>query len=200
MQGPGIFNLDHADRIARLHEPLGYWNALALFCAMAVPIALRAAAGGARSETGRLLGFVALVPLLAATILTYSRGGIVVLLAALAVQFAVSPDRARLAAFAGLGLLACAPVTILGLALPDLTVNGLKVSARADDGVLFLAALVAGVAAAVALFRPLTRAGERLAARQAGRSAAAWPWRPASWVWWCWWPARPCPRAVWPAR
>src|SRR3954471_8879926 len=61
INGPGIFNLDHAERIARLHEPLGYWNALALFCAMAVPIALRAAADGARTEVWRLLSFVALV-------------------------------------------------------------------------------------------------------------------------------------------
>src|SRR4051794_37674803 len=108
--GPGIFDLAHSERFARLHEPLGYWNALALFCAMAVPIALRAAAGGARSDTGRRLGFVSLVPLLAATILTSSRGGIVILVAAVAVQLAMSPDRARLVAFAGAGLLAAVPV------------------------------------------------------------------------------------------
>jgi hypothetical protein len=165
INGPGIFDLDHAERIARLHQPLGYWNALALFCAMAVPIALRAAAGGARTERARLLSFLALVPLLCATILTYSRGGIIVLLAALAVQLATSSDRTRLAAFAGAGLLASVPAVVLGLALPDLVDNGVAQSARADDGVLFLAGLVLGVVAAVALFRPLTRLGERLAAR-----------------------------------
>src|SRR3954470_1421968 len=166
IHGPGIFNLDHSERIARLHEPLGYWNALALFCAMAVPIALRAAAGGARSESGRLVGFLALVPLLATTILTYSRGGIVVLVAALAVQMAMSPDRARLVAFTGAGLLAAVPVTVVGLSSHDLTTNGLKESARADDGMLFLAALIAGVVFAVAVFRVLSRAGDRVAARQ----------------------------------
>src|SRR3954471_10612230 len=105
INGPGIFNLDHAERIARLHEPLGYWNALALFCAMAVPIALRAAADGARTEVRRLLSFVALVPLMTTVILTYSRGGIVVLAAGLAVQLAISRDRRRLALIAAAGLL-----------------------------------------------------------------------------------------------
>lgn len=163
---PWIDGLDHAQRLARLHEPLGYWNALALFCAMAVPIALRAAAV-ARSELGRLLGLLALIPLLTATILTYSRGGIVVLAAALAVQLAVSRDRARLAAFAGAALLASAPAIVAGLALPELTKNGVPESARVDEGLAFLAALIAGTVAAVALFRPLSRASERLAARPA---------------------------------
>src|SRR5260370_23167568 len=50
---PGLFNLNQTGPLPRLQEPLGYWNALALFVAMAVPIALALAAGGERSPARR---------------------------------------------------------------------------------------------------------------------------------------------------
>jgi len=40
----GALDFNHTQFFSRLRAPLAYWNALALFCALAVPIALRAAA------------------------------------------------------------------------------------------------------------------------------------------------------------
>ncbi len=37
---PGLFNLNQTGPLPRLQEPFGYWNALGLFLAMGVPIAL----------------------------------------------------------------------------------------------------------------------------------------------------------------
>ena len=34
---PGLFDLDHANGISRLRAPIEYWNALGLFCVLAVP-------------------------------------------------------------------------------------------------------------------------------------------------------------------
>ena len=44
----GVFDLNQTGPLPRLQEPLGYWNALALFVAMGVPIALALAATDAR--------------------------------------------------------------------------------------------------------------------------------------------------------
>src|SRR5919109_539093 len=53
---PGVFDLNPSTGISRLREPIGYWNALALFLVMAVPAGLAAAAELALSEgRGRLL-------------------------------------------------------------------------------------------------------------------------------------------------
>ena len=45
----GLFNLNQTGEVPRLQQPLGYWNALALFLAMAVPIALGFSADPSRS-------------------------------------------------------------------------------------------------------------------------------------------------------
>ena len=37
----GLLDLDHTRDLARLRSPLGYWNALALVCVTAMPVALR---------------------------------------------------------------------------------------------------------------------------------------------------------------
>src|SRR5439155_270606 len=66
--GPIDFN--HTQFFSRLRAPLAYWNALALFCVLAVPIALRAA------TDRRRLALPAAVLLLTTIGLTYSRGGV----------------------------------------------------------------------------------------------------------------------------
>ena len=159
-----LLDFGDSQSIARLREPIGYWNALALLLVMAVPIAVRAAADVAASARARLLALMALVPLLTAVVLALSRGAIIVLLAALAVQLALSADRRRLLAVAGAGLVASVPAIVLGLSLADLTTDGLGEAERADDGLLLLAALIAGVLAAAALARQILDADERLAA------------------------------------
>ena len=52
---PGLIDLNHTERFSRLRAPLDYWNALALVCVMAVPLAVRAGTdlGGTRPRCAR---------------------------------------------------------------------------------------------------------------------------------------------------
>ena len=153
---PGLIDLDHANGISRLRAPIEYWNALGLFCVLAVPIAVRAGADLDRSLRLRAAGLLSLVILLTTLALTYSRGGLLVLIAALALLVAMGPDRPTLAACAGIGILGAIPAVLVGVTSNDLTstkIGGLSLSARADDGALMLAALLAGMVLALVLLR-----------------------------------------------
>src|SRR5436190_143786 len=75
----GLIDLDQTAFFSRLRAPLAYWNALALFRVLAVPIALRAAAARERSLLQRRAALLALIALLVTIALTYSRSGIAVL-------------------------------------------------------------------------------------------------------------------------
>ncbi len=71
--------------------------------------------------------------------LTYSRGGILSLLVALAVLVAIGPDRLRLAAYAVLGIVAAVPAYLVAVVRDDLTTDGVVQAERADDGLILLA-------------------------------------------------------------
>src|SRR5215210_2976342 len=148
---PGIFDLNHSERIARLNEPLGYWNALAMFLVLGVPLALRSALAAERSRLARAAAVASLVLLLTAIVLTYSSGGLVVLAAAFALQAALAHDRPRLLLVAGAALVGCAPAALAGLLLGDLTEAGVAELARANGGAVFLVLLLLGAAGAALL-------------------------------------------------
>ena len=76
--------------LARLAEPVGYWNALALVAAMAVPGLLWLAGGEERWGPGRRRGAQ---PGIVTVLLTYSRGGILALGMAAGVTVAFLPRR-----------------------------------------------------------------------------------------------------------
>jgi hypothetical protein len=153
---------DGTGDFSRLREPLGYWNALALFCAMAVPAALRLAADDQRAPRLRLAGQLALVPLLVTISLTYSRGGFVALAVVLAVTIAAGPGRLRLAAIAAPGAAGAAPALLVAFLRDDLTTDGLSVSDRTGAGLMLLAALLAGCAVATLLGARLIAAGRSI--------------------------------------
>jgi O-antigen ligase len=177
---PGIVDFDQTSRFSRLRAPLDYWNALGMVCVLAVPIALRAAADPWLESRWRLAALAAAIPLLTTLALTLSRGGMLVLLAAVLLLVAIGPDRLRLVAATGIALAGTIPAAALAIASNDLTDEGVKVSERADDGTFVGLALVAGIALALALGRRLVDDGDRLqlgprgAARlkRAGRVAA----------------------------
>ncbi len=169
---PGVIDLNHTERFSRLRAPLDYWNALALVCVMAVPIAARAGADLGGRMRGRVLAIVALVPLLTTIALTYSRGGLIVLAVALALLIGVGPDRLRLAAAVGAGLVGAVPPILVTFLSDDLTTDGLKVADRTGEGLLFLAATVAGLALTLVLARRLVRAGDRVVLSAAGARRA----------------------------
>lgn len=169
VQIPGLLDLDHTSDFSRLRAPLGYWNALALICVLATPLAIRLAADP--DARPRLRGFsvVALLMLLVTIGLTYSRGGILSLLAALAVLIAIGPDRLRLAAYTGLGVAAAVPAYVVAVVRDDLTTDGLAVAERADDGGILLAALIVGGVGAVLAARRLRSVDGRLELGERGR-------------------------------
>ncbi len=87
---PALF--EDGGRIARLREPIGYWNALALLAGAAVPLGLWvAAARGGR--VGRPLGALLVYAAVLATMLTQSRAGLVALVVGLAMWLALSSVR-----------------------------------------------------------------------------------------------------------
>ena len=80
-------------RIARLRNPIGYWNALALACALALPLGLWIATRRAWRREVRAGGAVLLYLAFVALVLTYSRAGIVVAAVAVLLWLALVPAR-----------------------------------------------------------------------------------------------------------
>jgi O-Antigen ligase len=148
-------------RLARLRSPVGYWNALALVAAFGIPIALWAATRHSRRV--RSGSVVALYALLIALVLTYSRGGVLAALVAIAAWFALSRER-----FAGVTAFAAAAVPAglvlaVALQLPGVAEDEQLRSVRVDDGAWFalLFVLGAGLAFAAAYFERYRPGPER---------------------------------------
>jgi len=97
--------------LARLREPLGYWNALGLLAAMAVPGAMWL---GARRE-GTAVGRACAYPLLGIALVTlmfsYSRGALAALVGGLVLWFAIVPLRLRSLVVLGVGALGAGAMT-----------------------------------------------------------------------------------------
>jgi hypothetical protein len=92
---PGRFGNFNANSTYRLFVPLGYWNALGCFAAIASLIALGIGVLG-RERPLRIAAAVSLVPLIATLYFTFSRGAWGSLAVGVAATFAVSPLRLRL--------------------------------------------------------------------------------------------------------
>src|SRR4051812_46341894 len=146
---PGIFPADHlADVLpnaaTRLSYPLGYWNGLAIFVALGLPLLLRAAVSS-RVPLLRAAA-VAPVPVLAATMyLSSSRGGVAVAVVA-GIVFAVLSGRARAVAALVVGAVGSA-AAIAVLAARPVLVDGPFGTSRTESagleaGLLILAICV----------------------------------------------------------
>ena len=159
---PGLF--PDGARVARLRNPIGYWNALALVAALAFPLGLWLAAGRGHARLLRATGVVLLYVAGIALVLTYSRAGIVVAAAGICLWLWLARDR-----FEGLAMLVAAGVPAVCVVAWASTqpgiVDHLQTSAtRERAGAWFALALVLGVAAALGLSHYAARAGERLSA------------------------------------
>jgi hypothetical protein len=173
---PDLFH--QAGEFSRLRAPVQYWNALALFCAMAVPIVLRLAVDETRPRGVRLAAVGALPVYLATMGLTYSRGGVLAGLAAVGVLLWLGGARLRSLLALGLGLAGAAPSLAVGFTSHSLTTNGLSVAARRGPGLLLGGLLVAGIVGAVAVDRWVLDAEARTPpdparARRVGRGLLA---------------------------
>ncbi len=147
----GAFN---ADAGYRLFVPIGYWNALGIFAAIASLIALGVSTFG-RGRALRILAAVALVPLTSTLYFTFSRGALVALAVGILAVFALSPQRLRLLG----GFSALVPIPAAGVLIASraaaLTHQAIAVSAAAHAGhrlALELALLAAGQAAVAAAY------------------------------------------------
>lgn len=166
-----------AERTARLRAPLEYWNALALLAAMAIVLALWAAVRREHARAVRIAAAILVFLAAVALLLTYSRGGAVVALLALAAALVVSRERVDAVA----ALFVCLPpAVVLGawaLAQPGIVENGQPYDRRLDDGLqlgvgLLLAGGIVGALAYLGLkheerWRPrisVNVSGKRLAA------------------------------------
>lgn len=136
------------ERSARLREPVGYWNALALVFAMCVPLALRFAADRERRAWARAVPTSALAGALVGVVLTGSRGGVLVAFVAATVWLALAPERRAGILALAVALPVAGAVAAVALALPGVTETGAALAERRQDGALFGLALAAGLAAA----------------------------------------------------
>jgi hypothetical protein len=164
-------------RIARLRAPLGYWNELALLGDVAVPVALWLAAPRGWRAVVRAAGALLLYAAVVTLLLTYSRFGIALAVAAAAGWVVLDHDRVESIVTAALAGAAGAGAFGVAYALPGITKDGQSHATRVHDGwvfglvVLALAGVVFGVALALARAetrRPLAperrRQVERIAA------------------------------------
>ena len=133
--------------LARLRSPVGYWNELALLGDVAVPVALWLAAPRTRRAGVRAGGAVLLFAAVLVTLLTYSRFGVALAVAAAAAWIVLDRDRVEGLVTAVLGGGAAAAVFAAALALPGITKDGQARSVRAHDGWIFALAVLAAVAA-----------------------------------------------------
>jgi tetratricopeptide (TPR) repeat protein len=168
--------LDPDETYARLEAPYGYWNAVGLTAALAVPSLLWL--GARRTGHGVLnsLAFPALGVVLVTMMLSYSRGALLALAFGLAVWFATVPLRLRGLAVLLTAVACAAPVVAWAFSRDDLTSNNVAIAQRTSAGhtlgllvvamvvVLLLAGLTIGFAAARRPPSPRTRRRAGIAA------------------------------------
>jgi len=164
---PGLY--DDYGRLARLRYPVGYWNELALLAAASVPLALWLVGRRSFDRRVRVGGALLLYAALVVAVLTYSRVGIVLTVAAAVTWLAF--DRERLVAVGPLAVAWVVGALVAGAALllPGVADNGQSDDVRLEDGLAFGAALVIG--AAVVFFatrRVQDRAVDERVARRIG--------------------------------
>jgi O-antigen ligase/polysaccharide polymerase Wzy-like membrane protein len=160
---PGLY--DDYGRLARLRYPVAYWNELALLAAASVPIGLWLVGRGG-DRRARIAGAVLLYGALVVVLLTFSRVGVILSVLAAIVWLAL--DRRRLLVVGPLAVawVAGGVVGGIGLLLPGVSDNGQPHDVRVQDGLLFGAAVIVGVAAVVVALRfVLGRAVDRRVAR-----------------------------------
>jgi tetratricopeptide (TPR) repeat protein len=154
---PGLYS-DYG-RLARLRYPVGYWNELALLAAASVPLGLWLAGDARTDRRARIGGALLLYASLVVAVLTYSRVGMVLTVAAALGWLAL--ERNAIAPLAVAWIVGAA-VAGIGLLLPGVGDDGQSHHARVQDGLIFGAALILGAAVVASASRfVLARAVDR---------------------------------------
>jgi O-antigen ligase len=146
---PGLIDLNQTGPIPRLQQPFGYWNALALFVAMAVPMALALCIDRTRSPQLRLAALVGIELMFLTIAFTYSRGGLVALVVALGVALTLGGGRLRGLLWLGVALAATILPMVLGLVSHSLNTAHVSLSQRSSTGAELAGVVVVSVIALV---------------------------------------------------
>ncbi len=177
-----LIDLDQTAIFSRLRAPLDYWNALGLVCVLAAPLALRLATDFTRARPARLRALLALAVLLVVLGLTYSRGGVLALLVAIAASTWLGGPRLRGLAVFLLAAVAAVPSLAFAFTQGPLTHDHVALRQRVGPGLLLGLVLALSLAALAALAWRLMAvearsepdpATERRLSRQLGRGALA---------------------------
>jgi O-antigen ligase len=147
-------------RLARLRSPIGDWNALSLLGDLALVLGLWR--GARRQVDGVVLVFVATI----ATLLAYSRGGVLIGVLVAAAWLALASKRFEALVTLALGGGAGVGVAGVSLLLHGVTHNHQSHASRAHDGVLFLLVVIVLGVVAAALARRAFRLEPTPAAQQ----------------------------------
>lgn len=128
-------------RIARLRDPVGIWNELALLGDIALPLGLWIA-----TEVRRRAGLLLVYGWTVAILLTLSRGGAIVAVLVCALWIALASRRFESLVSLVVAGLPGAVVAGIAFALPGVTSDGEPHSTRVRDGLVFGLLLLAGAA------------------------------------------------------
>ncbi len=146
---PALFS-DGA-RVARLRNPVGYWNSLALVAATAMPLGLWASSARRHHPAARALGAVLVFLAELSVVLTYSRAGIAVAVLAAAAWVALERDRLESLATLVLVTPVAALVGLWAFSRPALTDDLQPYADRVGDGAWFGVFASLGAAVVVSL-------------------------------------------------
>jgi hypothetical protein len=138
----GLFDLNQTSTFARLQAPFDYWNALALFVAFAVPIALVIAVDRDRSRRERLAALLAVELMLLVVGLTYSRGGLIALVVAVGVSLALARTWLRSLMLLAAAAVASAPPLWMALSVHSLSGANVSLGDRGAGGAEFAVVLI----------------------------------------------------------
>jgi O-antigen ligase len=138
---------------ARLHYPLGYWNANGAIFGMGVAMALWMSRQAAWTAL-RWLAVAAIPTTLLALYFTYSRGGLLALVVAAGLTIALSRDRLWLLLTLAIGALGAVPAVLAVQARRSLA-DDVTNQAAVNQGVTVLLILLGGIVLTLALFAAL---------------------------------------------
>jgi len=162
------------DRVARLQEPVGYWNALALLADIAIVLGLWLGTSREHRRSIRVAGALLVYVAALALLLTLSRAGVVVGVLVLALWLVVGAERVQ----SGILLVGAAgPAVLVGawaFTRPALTEDVATRSDRVADGAVFGVLALVGALAVVALVTSgLRRSLDAETRRRVGRGLIA---------------------------
>ena len=156
-------------RTARLRDPIGYWNALALAADMLLVLALQLASAG-RSRAAGAGGAILVYAATVAVFLAASRAGVAAAVLGVALWLWLSRDRVEAALLALAAVLPAGALAAWAFSRPALVDDGYPRAERAADGAWFGLLLLAG--ACLVAFgalelrrRPLSPAARRYVGR-----------------------------------